>query len=206
MPLTYERSYGGGHLLNAETGEWLAEAKNPIGCGFRGNFAISDMTGRPLPNIEDLRRPLRSPGDATTVLGFGAVSPGWEPRIQYAGTYDETWEKTRAPYLPQDFNPKFFHSAPPAFTFDQALKGGEPVVLLNLSPQGREQLSIPRCDIEVTLTVAGEEKKPLLQLETVLLEATIGRMCMSWRGAVPCDKQPLNVEKATIQLKSMEMN
>lgn len=206
MPLTYERTYGGGHLLNAETGVRLAETKNPIGCGFRGNFAVSDMIGRPLPNIEDLRAPLRSPGDATTVLGFGAVSPGWEPRAQYAGTYDETWQKTRAPYLPKDFRANFFHTAPPALVFSQPLGGGEPVVLLNLSPHGREQLSIPRCDVEVSLMVAGQVKTPPIQLETVLLEPTIGRMCLSWRAALPCDKQALKVEKAKIQLNEMELN
>lgn len=206
MPLTYERTYGGGHLLDAETGVRLAETKNPIGCGFRGNFAVSDMIGRPLPNIEDLRAPLRSPGDATTVLGFGAVAPGWEPRAQYAGTYDKTWQKTRAPYLPKDFNSHFFHAAPPALVYSQPLRGGEPVVLLNLSPRGREQLSIPRCDVEVSLTVAGEVKKPPIQLESVLLEPTIGRMCLSWRAALACDKQALKVEKATIQLNTMELN
>ena len=205
MPLTYERTYGGGHFLDLEAGTRLAEAKNPVGCGFRGNFAVSDMIGRPLPNVEDPRKPLRSPGDATTVVGFGAVSPGWAPRAQYAGTYDERWQKTRAPYLPTDFNSSFFHAAPPECVFPQPLRGGEPVTLLNLSQLGREQFSIPRCDLGVTVTVEGEGNRPPLQLETVLLEPTIGRMCLSWRTALPCDKRALKVEKVNIQLNSMEM-
>jgi hypothetical protein len=164
------------------------------------------MIGRPLPNVEDLRAPLRSPGDTTSVLGFGAVAPGWAPRAHYAGTYDERWQKTRAPYLPKDFDPRFFHTAPPAFTFQQPLQGGEPVVLLNLSPRGREQWSIPRCKLEISVTVAGKQHQLPAQLETVLIEPTIGRLCLSWRASLPCDKQALKVEKARIELDSMELN
>ncbi|WP_321933905.1 DUF2169 domain-containing protein, partial [Burkholderia cenocepacia] len=35
---------------------------------------------------------------ATTPVGLGVVGRAWTPRLQFAGTYDETWHKTRWPY------------------------------------------------------------------------------------------------------------
>jgi hypothetical protein len=39
------------------------------------------------------------------------VAASWQPRLGYAGTYEATWKKKRAPYLPEDVSPKYFQAA-----------------------------------------------------------------------------------------------
>ena len=54
-----------------------------------------------MKHLEDLRRPIRTLGDRYVPQGFGFIAPHWEPRVGFAGTYDEAWQKNRAPHLPK---------------------------------------------------------------------------------------------------------
>lgn len=202
MPLVWERAFGGSHELGE--GRVLAEVRNPVGQSFRGKRSGSEMAGRALPNLEDPRHLLGSISDAPAPVGVGPVAPAWEPRKSCAGTYDEEWKKRRAPYLPRDFRPEFFCVAPPALRARTGLKGGEPVELLNVSPEGVQRFSLPRCELDVTVRIAGKTERAEMSLETVWLEPGRGRVCLSWRGAVGCDKRALKVEEACFAVKSMQ--
>lgn len=202
MPLVWERAYGGVHEV--EKGRVLGEARNPVGQGFRGKRGGAEMVGRALPNLEDPRQLIRSTSDNPVPVGVGPVSPSWEPRKSYAGTYDEAWRTRRAPYLPRDFRAEFFQVAPPGLCAREGLKGGEPVELLNVSPEGVQRFALPRCGLSATVKIAGLPERPRLRLETVLLEPGAGRVCMTWRGAVGCDKRALKVEEARFQVLSLE--
>ena len=52
------------------------------------------------------------PGDAPAPACFAFVSPIWTPRRAHAGTFDESWELSRFPRLPVDFDRRFHGSAP----------------------------------------------------------------------------------------------
>lgn len=45
-------------------------------------------------------------------VGYGPLCKAWAPRLQRAGTYDETWLKERHPYLPKDFDFGYWNGAP----------------------------------------------------------------------------------------------
>jgi hypothetical protein len=201
IPLVYERSYGGTHEVAPE--RMMGEERNPVGQGFRGKRGASDMVGRALPNLEDPRRLIQGISDAPVPVGVGAVAPAWQPRKSYAGTYDETWKKKRAPYLPHDFRPEFFQVAYPALWTQESMKGGEPVELLAVSPAGVDRFALPRCELDVDVRIAGRTERPRMRLETVLLEPGMGQLCLTWRGAVGCDKQALKVEEARFTVKSL---
>jgi hypothetical protein len=201
MPLVYERAYGGIHEV--EPGRILGEVRNPVGQGFRGKRSAVDMIGRALPNLEDPRHLVRSISDAPAPVGVGPVGPAWQPRKSHAGTYDETWRKKRAPYLPRDFRPEFFQVAPPALWTRAELKGGEPVELLAVSPAGVERFVLPQCELGVEVRLAGRMERSRMRLETVLLEPDQERLSLTWRGAVECDKQALKVEEARFTVKSL---
>lgn len=199
MPLVYERAYGGIHVPDPRSDKILAEERNPIGVGFAGKRKPEEFNGLPLPNLEDPRALLQRPGDLGIPAGFGFIAASWLPRRQYVGTYDAAWQKGRAPYLPEDFDARFFHAAHPDLTFNRYLSGGEPVQLDYLSPHGPLHFILPRCEFSVRVRIAGRIESPPLNLETVLIEPDENRLCLSWRAALPCDKQTLKVEEVIIE-------
>ena len=89
-----------------------AEARNPAGTGFRLRVGGSPIAGTLLPNVEHPSDRVRSPGDRPAPCGFGPLAPHWLPRRSWAGTYDGAWARTRAPYLPADFDVRFLQCAP----------------------------------------------------------------------------------------------
>lgn len=205
MPLIYERAFGGVHEVNPEKNEVLFEPKNPVGCGFIGKRKKKEIEGMKLPNLEDPAHLISKPGDQSPPAGFGSISPAWEPRKSFAGTYDEAWQKKRAPYLPNDFNPRFFNIAHPDLVCRGYLKGGEPVEVLNVSPNGPLKFKLPACQIGMAVRVAGKTEKPPLNLETVLIEPSATRLCMTWRAVLPCDKKALKVEQVDLALGSLDV-
>lgn len=204
MPIVYEYAFGGKHEVDPEKEQILAEGRNPIGRGFRGKRTNRELEDTPLPNVEDPRCLVTSVGDKAWPAGFAFVSPAWLPRRSFAGTYDEAWQKQRAPYLPEDFDPRFFNAAHPDFTFERHLQGGEPVMLDNLSPNGPLRFALPVCRLEARVKVAGQMETPPLNLETVLIEPEFNRLCLTWRGAVPCDKKALKVEQIDVNLLDLQ--
>lgn len=205
MPIVYEYAFGGMHEVDSKKPEILAEGRNPIGRGFCGKRKARELEGLSLPNVEDPQCLVSSVGDQANPAGFAFIAPAWLPRLAFAGTYDETWQKKRAPYLPEDFDPRFFNVAHPDFTFDRYLQGGETVVLENLHREGPLQFELPICKLEARVKVAGQIENPPLNLDTVLIEPEKRRLCMTWRGALPCDKKTLKVEQVDVNLLYLEI-
>jgi hypothetical protein len=203
MPLVYERAFGGVH--DRGDGHALYVPQNPVGRGFRGKRGAGEIEGTPLPNLEDPQAPIRAPGDQPRTMCFGPVAPSWEPRRSFAGTYDEAWKASRAPYLPLDFSPRFFNCAPPDLTARGYLRGGEPVEIGGCSVSGMERFSLPVCAIDAEVDVDGAIARPDLVLETVLLEPGAMRVCLTYRGAVPCDKKGLKIREVRLALRSLEL-
>ena len=205
MPLVYERAFGGIHDRTAEEKGILYETLNPVGCGFTGKRRRKDINGMPIPNLEDPADLISGHGARPHPAGFGYIAPSWEPRKSFAGTYDEAWQKKRAPYLPQDFNPRFFNMAHPDLVCDGYLRGGEPVEVLNASPRGPFKCYLPVCRLEAVVRLAGKKQAPPLNLETVLIEPNESRLSMLWRAALPCDKQALKVEQIDIGIQNLDL-
>lgn len=203
MPLVFERAYGGQHHVSPDE-PMLAEEHNPVGVGFRGRRSASEMDGQPLPNLEDPRHSIEALGDRVPPACFGFVAPSWLPRRAFAGTYDETWQKKRAPYLPLDFDPRFFNMAAPELTFQRFLGGGEPIEVLGASREGPIRFELPRCRPRVTIKVQGRAELPLLRLETVLIEPDLDRVSVTWRAELACDKHVLKIEEALIEVDGLD--
>ena len=190
MPLVYERAFGGTHEPADGRGAVLAEERNPVGVGFRDHK---------LPNLEDPMKPLARQGDRPPPAGFGCIAPSWLPRRNFAGTYDDTWKNDRAPYLPRDFDRRFCNAAHPDLAFDRFLEGGEPLQINGASPAGLLGGRLPSERPRVAVVIAGKRERPPAVLETVLLEPDEGRLCLTWRATLPCDKKALKIQTITIE-------
>lgn len=204
MPLTYERAFGGIHILDAAKDKFLGEARNPVGAGFKGKKGSSEFNDKPAPNLEDPKHPFKGPTDKGEPACYGYIPGSWMPRRQFAGTYDAAWQKSRAPYLPDDFNPRFFNAAHPALIFDRFLQGGEPVRLVNVSSRGPLQFQLPRCKFSVAVQINGRKEALATNCETILFEPDENRMAMVWRAEYPCDKKALKIEQVSFDLDKLE--
>lgn len=194
MPLVWERGFGG--TDHTDKGP-RAEPRNPVGTGFRAGGGTRPLAGMPLPNIEDPAALITSPGDSPAPTGFAPVAPNWEPRTTFVGTYDDQWQRSRAPYLPADFDPRFFHFAPSALAMPR-LRGDEPVVVDGATPEGSLRFWLPRFSVALTFRRdSGDEVRPCA-LETVIIEPDERRLVLVWRGALNCDKQALKIREVAV--------
>lgn len=199
MPLSYEFSFGG--CFESSEGP-IAHPWNPIGKGFCPTKRSKFYRNLELPNIESANEPLKTPGETLEPSGFGPICATWQPRLQYAGTYDEKWQRTRAPYLPDDFDMRFLQVAPPDQVFQPYLKGGETVTVMNVGPDGPLEFRLPRFEFDVTMRVDGNNSPVPVNLETVQIEPDNKRLIMIWKGKLNCDKKALKVELADFKLRS----
>jgi hypothetical protein len=195
MPLVWERAFGGVH----RTGDQVqAEERNPVGCGFAGGRSASDMQGLAVPNLEDPTAPLQQIGQASQPACLAPIAPAWLPRRAFAGTYDARWQRTRAPYLPDDFDPRFFQCAAPELAFDRYLQAGEHVQIVGVLPDGPIAFTVPESHLSVEVTIEGSPHRPPANLETLSIEPDENRACFTWRAAVPCDRRALKVQTIVV--------
>lgn len=200
MPLTWERAYGG----REETPQGPDEdARNPVGTGFRATDGVYAFDGLPVPNVEQPSQPITSWKDRPVPCGFGPVSPHWEPRRSYAGTYDDVWQAQRAPYLPADFDPRFLQVAPPDAIAPEPLTGGESVLLHGLSPQGDLSFALPRADLAIAFVLDGAAHTRPVVLDTVTFEPDVSRFTMVWRACFAADKTVRRVSEVRASVRAL---
>jgi hypothetical protein len=141
---------------------------------------------------------LQQLGQTPAPVCFSPIAPSWLPRRAFAGTYDHNWQRGRAPYLPDDFDPRFFQCAAPAFAFDRFLEAGELVQVTGATPDGPIAFPVPDARLSVAVIVAGSAHEPPAKLETVTIEPDENRASFTWRAAWPCDRKVLQVQRIVV--------
>jgi hypothetical protein len=182
MPLIYERAAGGWDKSDPNRDLHTCELRNPVGVGYRGRRKVFEE-GLRLPNLEDPRDPIRAFGDCPMPAGFGFISPHWYPRAQLAGTYDEAWQKGRAPLLPKDFDRRHLNAASLGLIANGYLRGDEQVTATGVTPEGHWSFALPGVPPPAArvVLVSGKETVLPAQLDTVILEPDEQRVMLLWR-------------------------
>ncbi|MBC2714114.1 MAG: DUF2169 domain-containing protein [Desulfobacteraceae bacterium] len=114
MDLRYENSFGGSGYK-----------KNPVGKGYAKIKKADGSKIWPLPNIEDIKNLIDSPGSNPEPAGFGPIGDMWIQRYSKLGTYKGSWLKERWPWYPKDFDWGFFNAAPLNMQVEGYLTGDE---------------------------------------------------------------------------------
>jgi hypothetical protein len=199
IPLRYERAFGGWDRSHADPQQHRFDSRNPVGAGFRAsnrNFE-EDL---PLPNLEDPEEPLIRFGQAGRPVGFGFICPEWQPRASLAGTYDETWRKTRMPWLPTNFDRRFFNAAPPGLVAPGYLRGDEAVLLLHGTPEGILTFKLPgvRPPNVLLERTRRTDERVSMALDTVILNVDERCVFLLWRGQTMLADGPREVRTVVI--------
>jgi len=199
MSLDWSRCFGGS---DSETGRSLP---NPVGCGL--------ATSGPLPNVEHSEQRLRSLSDRPDATGFGPVPCHWDWRNRYCGTYDEEWKTTRSPLLPKDFDSLFWQIAPPWQQYSGHLRGGEPVVLTNLTAPrcsrqpGHLRFDLPQLSLEFeTRFYNGSRIHTDSCIHTVILETDYPRVAVVHHMSLPCLRNGNKLERTIVTEKQRPGN
>jgi hypothetical protein len=181
IPLKWEHAYGGTDETPAQ-GAW--ESRNPVGRGFRARRSKIPLGQLPLPHLEDPRQLLRRPGMSAAPACFAPIARHWAPRVGYAGTYDDAWKKERIPLLPRDFDPRFYHCAPPDLVASKPLRGDEKVELSGCVREERLKFRLPGLRFAAQVRLRTRRENVELQLDTVAIDAEARELVLVHKGAV----------------------
>ncbi|RWO45810.1 MAG: DUF2169 domain-containing protein [Mesorhizobium sp.] len=177
MPVVYERAYGG------TTSDGKMDPRNLVGVGFHHARSADPAVKTQAPNITYPGEPFLSPSDRPKPAGFGALGRGWQPRIGYAGTYDQAWIDTQWPLPPKDFDPRYNLCAPADQHLPQ-FSGREDVSLVGLTPTGRWDFRLPRIVAPVRLVYDDRVEEHAFRADTVIIEPDLWRVTLKARLSI----------------------
>jgi hypothetical protein len=185
MAISYANAFGGRDLTDPDEKKHRWYGSNHAGVGFHSNLYPPLVEGKLLPNTEEIAKPVLKPDGQYVPMAFGPLGRGWEPRYRLAGTYDQKWLDDVCPFLPADFKNEYYQCTPPGQQMPHP-KGGEEVVLVNLTPQGRTAFKLPSLEMPVTVFLKkGPEVSSSAAADTLTLEPDFGRFTVVWRMSYP---------------------
>lgn len=167
MPLRWANAFGGPDV-----------AANPIGRG---------PGSKELPNIETLDAPIKKRGDTPPPAGFGPINRLWPLRARKMGKdYGQKWQRTRAPFVSEDFDWTYHQSAPQDQWQNGFFRGDEQVRLENLHPETSEVvLKLPAMRVRAFVRRAGLAIAPVpMALDTLFIDVEEGKLSLVWRGQI----------------------
>ena len=196
--ISYDGAFGGIDDFGPVESLDAAYAYNPVGKGWHEHALASLVEDTPMPITEELSRPVEKPDFDYPPMAFGPVGRGWLPRREFAGTYDDAWLENTFPFLPADFDPRYYQAAPS----DQQMpfpQGGEPVTVLNLSPHGRLDFRLPRVEVPVVFfRKRGERQETVAVIDTLLFEPDANRFSMTWRASLPLKRDLFEIAQVLV--------
>lgn len=199
LPIIYERAYGGYDRTDPDPKKHRLYTYNPVGCGVVAQS--HHRVGQPLPNFEYPNKSIKKSGPA----GFGAIDSYWSPRRELSGTYDEAWQRSRYPLLPDDWDPRSLLCSPADQRPETYLQGGELVEFINLTPNGLLRFSLPKVLFTFrTIFSIGFRARSLEnvgRLVTVILEPDHPRVIMTWSSTLSCRKDGDYLEETIVREK-----
>jgi hypothetical protein len=177
LPIRYEQAFGG----TSSDGQRFAE--NPVGIGFETRIGRLPVAAPQLLPL-NARDPVF--GQPLPVIGLGPIPPSWQQRLRWAGTYDEAWRQTKAPYLPSDFSFAFYNVASTGMSFAGFAEGDESFQLVNLSEERDLRFTLPNVKLLALIHFADGRTIPgPIQLDTIELEIEAKTAFLQWRMLFP---------------------
>ncbi|MEX5729106.1 hypothetical protein Ga0609869_002459 [Rhodovulum iodosum] len=186
MAFSYDTAFGGPDAADPDDPAPAVYAPNPVGLGWGQVRNQAGLSGRPLPNTQAVDDPVTSPYGSYRPMALGPVGRGWPGRLRHAGTYDQHWQDAVFPFLPADFDERYFQHAPEDQQIDPPVPG-TPVALANLTPRGREAFRLPPETALPVRVFRGSETAfdDTLHPDTLSFDCEARVMMMVWRLSVP---------------------
>jgi hypothetical protein len=198
MPISYDRAFGGIDMAHADPTNHRYYETNHAGVGFHQQTEREFIDGTPLPNTEESGQPVTDPRGTYRSMSFGSIARAWQPRAKLAGTYDQNWLDNIFPFLPHDFDDRYYQAAPPEQQMDYPC-GGEEVILENLTPSGYLAFRLPELNVPVVYyhrDAKNYEYRAVV--DTIMIEPDLCRFTMSCRSSLPLRRNMFEIEQVLV--------
>jgi hypothetical protein len=203
VPLDYGLAFGGDPTLGQPVKPGAASKTlpdNPVGVGYYQKRYMDSAQTYAAPQFEVTGKPYTDFDAKYPVLGFSPLSRWWPSRYRHAGTMDAQWEKNGFPYLPDNFDTRFYNGAPQSLQIPHP-KGGEEIALLGLWPtdgahpasnaHGAVHTSLPQSFPEAQIhTISTVLPSVPMTLDTIVIDTDARRVYLSWRVVVAQSGHP----------------
>ena len=198
LPISYDNAFGGTDERMRDPAQVRSYLPNPVGRGWHHHVYSELVIGAPVSNTEEIRDPVRSPAGRYRPMALGPIGRGWPSRIVHAGTYDQDWIDKVFPFLPANFDSRYFQCAPE----DQQLphlQGGEPVALINLTEDGRREFALPSVEMPIVFFHRRTDRVETNgTLDTLLFEPDAERFSMVWRASLKLQRDIFEIPRAVV--------
>ena len=183
MPLAWHLTFGGTDRTSSNPSSHRSDPRNPIGRGYLETRSGAASEGTLLPCVEHPRSLLKSRHGRPEPIGFGPVPRFAAARVRFAGTYDQHWMDHVLPFLPADFDDRYFQAAPEDQHVD-TLAEGAAFLCLNMSPSGRFLVHLPPMAVPVAFCFDDRVEHATLTPDTLLLVPHESRIVLVGRVGV----------------------
>lgn len=204
LPVSYDVAFGGVDQSSDDPAEHDAYLLNPAGKGFHKDLSNALVDGTPLPSTEEPGQPVTWPAESYRPMAFGPVGRGWQPRAALAGTYDQHWLDEVFPFLPADFDERYYQAAP----VDQQIPlpdGPLEVVLEGFTADGVRAFVLPRFDAVVQIQPRrGERLAHRAVLDTMVFDPDNQRFMLTWRVSHPLQRSIFEIAQIRVGLQGHE--
>lgn len=202
--VSYDTAFGGADRYSQDESEHDAYLPNPVGRGWHKHLKNAWVDGTPLPNTEEIGKSVSFPSDKHKPMAMGPIGRGWPQRARYAGTYDQRWLDDVFPFLPKDFDERYYQAAPE----DQQMplpKGPMEVMLCGFTADGPRQFVLPHFEAPIHVFPKRGLREDLIgTLDTIAFEPDQGRFTVSWRLARPLKKSMHEIAQVLVGRKGLE--
>ncbi|MDN3920021.1 DUF2169 family type VI secretion system accessory protein [Roseateles violae] len=201
LTIGYDVAFGGTDTPDEEGLPPSVYLPNPVGRGYFKHLKNAYLDGKPLPNTEQTGVPVNWPAGRYEPMAFGPIGRGWPQRVAFAGTYDQHWRDEVFPFLPADFDIRYFQFAPA----DQQVplsRADMTVTLTNLTEDGLRRFVLPRFEAPVhVFPVRGEREDHVGTLDTIVIEPDQERFTMTWRMTRPLKRSLFEISQVMVGRK-----
>jgi hypothetical protein len=204
IPLTFERAFGGMDDTLAPNAI-DCEPRNLVGVGFHSARPAELIDGSPLPNVERPSQRVRRPRECVEPIGFGVLARCWQQRVVFAGTYDRHWLDEVCPFLPSDFDLRYFMSSATDQWFP-FFKGGEVIRCVHMAERPIVSYTLPKVMLPVQFHFDDRIVERDAVCDTVILQPHRAEAAIVWRSRVPIGKRLVSLRgvKVGVQPRSRE--
>lgn len=204
LPISYDVAFGGVDRGSEDASEHDAYLPNPVGRGYCKHLKSAWVDGKPLPNTEEIGQSVSWPTDRYAPMAFGPLGRGWASRARWAGTYDQRWLDERFPFLPDDFDTRYFQSAPEDQQMPFPIAPME-VEITGFTADGYRRFLLPHFEAPVhVFPWQGGREDLAAVLDTIIFEPDSNRFTMTWRLARPLRRNMLEIAQVLVGRKGRE--